>query len=524
VIVRKCSRAAEPSAISQRGLVATFASTLTLCAVLSACSESARDPLAPEAPDPLGAAGTAAIEPPPSAAPVRPAFCDRGGNDGVRDVFCGSAPASIRSLHELQTLLDVEPAPADMQPNIANPYGVKFSIVVGHSTALSGHYVSPINPRALVIGKETVTAFTRGVQHVELASRDRNRTDGSYLFYLVSFKQACNATAAGCSNADLFTPRIESDWTQFEIQDDEELKNTTSDCRQCHQRASNVGVLLMRELRSPWAHWFETVPMGDTGLQLPGARGFDLMRDYLAAKGDELYGHVAVHAIPPTSALVLQSVVANVQPLLFDSRTIEDERWPYGPEGYAAVPNPSPTWQTAYDAFKRGEQLALPYFEQRATDPDKQARLTEAYVKYRSGELSVDELPNLAEIFPDDPHVRAQIGLQTEPDATAPEALIQACGSCHNDVLDQSISRARFNIDLSKLEAGELEIAIDRIRRPSSMRGAMPPPEGRQLDAESRARLLSYLEQYARERSREPMLEHAAKVGMTGGASSAFIR
>jgi cytochrome c553 len=440
----------------------------------------------------------------------------------VRDAFCGSALPPIQSLQALQALLDVEPAPADMQPNILDPFDVKFVIAAGHSTALSGHLVSPINPRVLVLGKQTVTAFQRGAQQIEIASRARGRTDASYYFYFVRFKQACNAKPAGCSNADLFTPRLESDWTEIDIQDEEELKNTPSDCRQCHQRARETGILLMRELQSPWAHWFETIPTTDTGLQLPGARGADLMRDYMRAKGEELYGNAAVHAIPPTSALVLQSVVSTIQPLVFDSRKIEDERWPYGPEGYPEVPNPSPTWQSAYDAFKRGEQLALPYFDMRATDPDKHARLTDAYARYRAGELSADELPNLSDIFSDDPYVRAQLGLQTEPDATAPEALIQACGSCHNDVLDQSISRARFNIDLSKLEAAELEVALERIRRPTSMPGAMPPPESRQLDPATRARLISYLESYGRSRIQEPLLEHAAKVGMTGGSIAPY--
>jgi cytochrome c553 len=502
-----------------RRLVPGFA--LASCA-LFACNDGGTLGAAPAA-APRGTAGMTAAElPPPPAASARPAFCDRPGDDAVRDKFCAGSVSPIGSLRELQTLLDVEPAPADMQPNITDPFNVKFVIALGHSTALSGHFVSPINPRVLVLGKETVTAFQRGVQHVELASLDRSRTDRSYIFYLVSFEQACTANAAGCSNADLFTPRLESDWTALEIHDEEELKNTTSDCRQCHRRSGDSGVLLMRELRSPWAHWFETIPTTDTGLQLPGARGSDLMKDYIRAKGEESYGGAAVHAIPPTSALVLQSSVSIIQPLLFDSRAIEDERWPYGPEGYPRVPNPSPTWQNAYAAFKRGEQLALPYFDQRATDPDKQAQLTEAYAKYRAGELRADELPDLADIFPDDPYVRAQIGLQTEPGASAPEALIQACGSCHNDVLDQSISRARFNIDLSKLEPAELEIALDRLRRPTRMRGAMPPPEGRQLDPEARARLITYLEQAGRSRDSEPMLEHAAKVGMTGGASTGY--
>ena len=38
--------------------------------------------------------------------------------------------------------------------------------------------------------------------------------------YLVTFEQACNATPDGCTPGDLYTPRIESDWTRVRIQDD----------------------------------------------------------------------------------------------------------------------------------------------------------------------------------------------------------------------------------------------------------------------------------------------------------------
>jgi len=483
---------------------------------LAACRESSAEPSSPTSPS-LGAAGAIA-DLPPTAAPVRPTFCDRAGDDAIRDAFCSGALAPVRSLRALQALLDIEPAPPDTQPNIGDPYRIKFVAVLGHSTSLSGRFVSPINPRVIVLGKDTVSAFQRGVHHVELASRDRTRTDGSYNFYLVRFERACSTVEGGCTNADLFTPRLESDWVGLEIRDEHELENTPSDCRQCHRRSRDAGILLMRELRQPWTHFFEAYPAADVGALLPGVRGKDLTLDYLRAKDDELYGNAALHSLPVTSAFILQSVVAPAQPLLFDSRAIEEERWPYRAEGYAAEPKPTTWWNDAYAAFKRGEQLALPYYDQRASDPGKQARLTEAYVQFRSGALSADELPDFADIFPDDPHVRAQIGLQTEPDATPPEALIQACGSCHNDVLDQTLSRARFNIDLSKLGTAELANAVERLGRPSSASGAMPPPDARQLDPETRARLIEYLEQYPRTRTPEPMLEHAAKVGMMGGA------
>jgi hypothetical protein len=209
---------------------------------------------------------------------------------------------------------------------------------------------------------------------------------------------------------------------------------------------------------------------------------------------------------------VLEGIAGAEQPLVFDAPQIQDERWPEGPDGYASEPLGSPTWENAYAAFKRGEQLALPYLETRATDADKQAALTAAYAQYRAGELSADDLPDLADIFPDDPLTRARIGLQTEPNASPADALIQACGSCHNDVLDQTLTRARFNIAVSRLDRTALDLAIERIQLPRTAPGAMPPPEARQLDPESRERLIDYLTQDVP--ARDEVLERAAKLGM----------
>ena len=127
----------------------------------------------------------------------------------------------------------------------------------------------------------------------------------------------------------------------------------------------------MRELNSPWTHFFERGLGYDTGVRVPGVRGSDLLADFEAAHGDAPYGNAAITAMPRSTSLLLQTIVGQFQPLLFDSHAIEQERWPYGPDGYSDQPQPSSTWNAAFEAFKRGEQLALPYFEPRATDPDK---------------------------------------------------------------------------------------------------------------------------------------------------------
>jgi hypothetical protein len=464
-----------------------------------------------------GGLDAAELEPEPTA---RPAFCDRPGADPVRTAFCDGERPSIHSLQDLMTLVDANVSTTaedlDAGRGPATPLGtIRYVALLGHSTALSGHQVSPINPRAIVLGKRVLLAYQRGTQQVELASYTQ---DGTGLhFYLVRFEQACNARPRGCTPGDLYTPRIESNWTRLTITDEEELKNTSLDCRQCHQRGLERGTLLMRELESPWTHFF-LPPF--TKVTVPGVNGTELTRDYLAAKGDEAYGGFAVGHVSLAAAAVLQTMAGPTQPLLFNAPQILAERYPDGGDGSAEEAQPSPTWEGAYEAFKRGEQLALPYVETRATDPEKQLRLTEAYQRYQSGEIRADELPDLADIFPDDPQVRARIGLQTEPDATPVETLIQGCGSCHNDVLDQTISRARFNIDLSRLDRAEIDVALERVKRPRGAPGAMPPGEARQLDPGARDRLIEFLRSDPSVREPNPQLVHASSLGMKGGGGT----
>lgn len=460
----------------------------------------------------------AAAERDASVSPVaRPALCERAGDDRVRDVFCADEPPVIGSLEDLLALLDLTPnndLAADGSSDAASGIDPSVDVtVLGHSTALSGRLVSPLNPRLILLGGDVFATFQRGVQQVELATRDRG--NGQLVLYLLTFEQACNQE--GCSAGALYTPAVERDWRHIQLEDDEQLKNTPSDCRQCHQRGSDTAQLLMRELESPWTHFFFPAAIQSSH---PSENGSALMLDYVAAKGDERYGGLDLSKISPLGAFNMQSIVGAAQPVLFDAPRIENERWPWTMEsGYATTAQDSATWEAGYEAFKRGEQLALPYVELRATDPDKQAELAQAYQRFRDGELAADALPDLGDIFPDDARVRARIGLETEPDATPEEALIQACGPCHNDVLDQSISRARFNIALGRLSRAQIELAIARIELPASTAGVMPPPEARQLAPEARRKLLEYLRGDLDPEVIDPMLERAAMLGMTGGSA-----
>jgi hypothetical protein len=478
---------------------------------MAACDEPA--PLHPRAPP------DASVD----AAIPRPDFCERN-QDAVRDLFCEGPRPEITSLAQLQALLNSQPggpSHEELTNGSENVY-YRLPVLLAHSTALSGHLVSPINPRAFVVGPGIAVAFQRGVQRVELASIAADR--GSFNLYLLTFRRACGDQTSGCTPVELYTPRVESDWTSYAVQDAEEIEDTALDCKQCHQRGRDKPTLLMRELERPWTHFLDPMSnapsvVGASATELPPeAQANDLLDDYLAAKGDETYANIDVGSLPHATAFVLQSAVGADQPLIFDTVKILQERFPLRDGKFPSAAQPSPTWERAYEAFKRGEQLALPYLEPRATDAGKQARLSEAYREWRAGELSDDDFPDLSDIYPDDPGLRARMGLQTEPGASAQEALIQACGPCHNDVLDQRLSRARFNVDVSRLDAGELDRAIDRIQRERGAAGAMPPPEARQLGDDALQRVLDYLRGAARAGAPDPQLVHAAEMGMAGNA------
>jgi len=438
----------------------------------------------------------------------------------VRDIFCAVDPPRIRSLLDLQLQLGLfidesELSPIDQPPvvSLLEDSPEQALVMLNSSTALSGRTVSTINPRAILIGETATLAFNRGVQQVELLSRDRNERNLN--FYLLRFEQACNTKPQGCSPGDLYTPRVESDWTNVRVDEDEDIKNTPSDCRQCHQRGREHAIMLMRELDGPWTHFFSCGDEAGQSEDIPEANGVDVLRAYFLAKGDEPYGNIPSAAIRTTFGFTLQITVNLPQPLEFDSNAILNERWPWHPErGYATEPLPSKTWYGQYAAFKRGENLAPPYFDSFPSDAGKLAHLTDVYSAFRAGEIHADELPDLADIYSDDQQTRAELGFQTEPDATPVEVLIQACGSCHNDVLDQTISRAAFNIDLARMDRAMLDRAIARIGLPLEATHHMPPREFRQLDPAGQQALIEYLGGETRAAEDDAMLQRAAQLGM----------
>ena len=489
------------------------------------CQSAPTEPL----PVPGTDAATATAEPPligvprlqPTASGL-PSFCARQGrSDDVREIFCRADAPRIESLLDLQQALGILGTPStptgqEAMGRGALDYGAV--VLLSHSTALSGDVVSQLNPRAIMANRRDFLAFSRGVQQVELIALDSDPEANRFNFYLLRFEQACNGAAHGCSPHDLYTARIETDWTLTTLEDDEDLKNTPDDCRQCHQRGSDRTYLLMRELQGPWTHFFG--PEQEESYGVPEPSGTALLRDYLQAKGDEPYANVSSEGLRSTVGFNLQRLVHQDQPLLFDGSAILNERWPWRDGRFADQPERSATWDAGYAAFKRGEQLSLPYFAPRATDPDKLLQLTAAYQRYRAGELDPADFPDLSDVFPDDPVQRAEIGLSTDPTSSPAEVLIQACAQCHNDALDQSLSRARFSVALGRMSRAERELAIARLKLPRTAPGAMPPRGRRQVLPEQTEALIEYLQREQRPSEDDALLEHAAMRGMIGGGRS----
>ena len=225
----------------------------------------------------------------------------------MREVFCTDEPPRVRSL-------------ADLQSSLGLSDSAEY-VFLAHSTALSGQLVSPINPRMFALSHEVQLAFNRGVQQVELATRDR--ASQRIKLYLVQFEQACNA-ADGCGPGALYTEGVERDWTHVTLQDDEDLKNTATDCRQCHQRGLSEPILLMRELEGPWTHFYGPEMSDSAGFPEPA--GSDLFQDYVQAKGDEAYGGVPPARMRASSGFTLQAAVSSTQPVIFEGAVIANER------------------------------------------------------------------------------------------------------------------------------------------------------------------------------------------------------
>ena len=346
-------------------------------------------------------------------------------------------------------------------------------------------------------------AFQRGVQQVELVTaRDRSALNCSWS---LSSRRATSARAvcpAICTRrASSRTGASRSTTTRSS----RTRRSTVASATSARARADAADA----RAAEPVDALLRASPRG-RALRLPGVRGTDLVDDYLRAKGDESYGGIdnAILRRPwrhPAEAGAAQAAA------LFDAPEIEEERWPsarrWATRRSRAEPDLGGRLRSVQARRAAGAAVL-----RAARDRPAQAGEADRGLRVSRGRLGADDLPDLSDIFPDDPRVRARIGLQTEPDATPAEPLIQACGSCHNDVLDQTISRARFNIDLARLDRAELDLAIERIElRPTAGAPCHHPTRGSSI---ARTRAAAHLP--ARNRAFGRRRRHARPRGESG--------
>lgn len=432
--------------------------------------------------------------------------CARAGENSVREALCGGMPAPT-SLAELQARMGLG------SDGIGNVNMVKSGEMNGisltaHSTALGKRSVSAINPRLIAVHvgftpsttigaprdlrtRMLAVAFTRGEQLVEMVATDRAELS----FYVLGFRQACNEQPGGCTPGDLLTDAIETNWTEVSLYDEQDLANTVLDCATCHQPdgPSKPKLLRMQELDSPWTHWLSPNTEG----------GKALLEDYLAAHGDETYAGMRAEQIAkadPNSLATMVFLASSTQPNEFSSLLIEQEI----KESAAAaggnqpadnsVAGESATWSRAFAAANRGEAIAVPYSNVKVTDSDKLASMTAAYRAQRAGQLTAAQLPDIRDVFPEDPARQAELGFGTQPGLDGSAVLMAACAQCHNARLDQSLSRARFRADLEGMSRAEKDVAIARILLPPENPLAMPPAQLRTLTSEARERAIEVLQ------------------------------
>jgi len=429
--------------------------------------------------------------------------CARKSHDAVAAHFCAASPPRVTNILELEHAVGLFDGPSPPQ----------FALT-GHSTSLVIREVSSINPRAILFtapSQQPTTqandgtfvadpgfvtmGFVRGSQLVELAAHDAQSNE--LRFYLVRFLQDCNASSSGCSPGDLLTPAVEKEWRSVTLYEDEDLKNTVFDCRHCHQpNGPSTGKMLrMQERRAPWTHWFRN------NANEPG--GVTLVDDFQAAHGkSEDYAGIPANLLdtPRSDPLVLEALVDNnsvsPQPNEFNTAKIEQQvRQSNAAEPEQNMPmGQSQTWQQIYDYASAGNAIPVPYHDVKVTDPSKLASLSASYRAFVDGTLPADQLPDIRDVLLDG--ALADMGLVPRPGSDGLGILQQMCQRCHNSSLDQTISRANFNVEnFAAMSRGQKDAAIARLTASASSPLLMPPARFGSLRPQDVQTVVDFLKQ-----------------------------
>lgn len=411
-------------------------------------------------------------------------LCSRRSNDRVRKIFCANPRPSLTNLTSLLEILGI---------GFSKPH-TNFAIT-SQSTSLVTKEVSQINPRAIIftapVNDFVALGFARGEKFAEIIANDPDNATAPK-FYLIKYKQACDLTNS-CTNFDNLSPKVEKNWIDYTIYEDEDLKNTILDCRQCHQPNGLQARKFMRmqEVEKPWTHWMEgNLESGQT-----------LIDDFRKAHGaTEEYAGIPnalfEQANPPalqTLLMLRKDEMFQLNP--FDSVKIEAEVKASSPRQPVdnTFPGKSATWDVIYKNFVDGKAIAVPYHDVKATDPVKLEQMSTYYRDAMAGRIDPKTMPDIRHVFPDNPTLLAEMGFRVKPGLSAQGILMNACAQCHNSKLDSSISRARFNVDLTKMSREAKNIAIKRLQAPDDSVLKMPPRRLRSLSQEETKLLIELL-------------------------------
>lgn len=437
-------------------------------------------------------------------------LCARGHADPVATALCaGDDPPTINSITELLEFVGLGFEPGNLSNGENGNPGFTF---VYHSTAVSTRFVNPINPRSIVFTGPVggivfppsgvpnpdlvMSGFTRGEPFVELVANDP--VDDELRFYLFRFQLPCEDNPAGCTNAELLTPAVESGFSDWSLYDDGDINNTVVDCLQCHQPGgpNTPKQLRMQEFEEGWTHWFYP--------NRPENRR--AMESFVEAHEGEGYGGIPAELL--TYPLLLENGEGSARPVpfflalvnegfdqqhnAFVSRDIRTDRDNAGCQCFNCPNEPaldatdscSPTWDAIYDAAVRGEAIAVPYFDGRITDPAKLTDATGAYRSIMDGIMPADQMPDLRDIIHDE--ALPYLSYRPAPSLIGRQILQHMCQHCHNSSLDQTISRSEFNVELlDSLPQSIKDKAIQRLQRSDDDVFKMPPPRFHTLsDAE----------------------------------------
>ena len=402
---------------------------------------------------------------------------------------------SITSIRDLQDALGLTFGDRSSKGTNGSNKNPGFAFLA-NSSSLVARSVNAINPRAFIFSPPpgqpvaipgyVVMTYVRGEPFVEIAAQSPK--SGKLSLYLLKFDlNACEEEE--CKPKDLLTPAAESNWKSVTVYDDEDLKNSILDCRHCHQpdSPSQPLILRMQELQDPWTHWFRN--------DRPG--GLTLMQDYFRAHGtEEDYAGVPGILITKADGLALEDLVTGQgfgkQPNEFDTKAIEAEIKDSSDQ-QPEINTPkgkSETWQRAYDRAFAGEFIPVPYHDVKVTDPKKLQFATDEYKKFAAGQTN--DLIDIRRVFLDD--ALEDMTIVPKLGASGKEVLVQTCAQCHTPKLDQTISRAKFDVTkLDSMTRAEKDKTIERLKMGTANVLHMPPANMRYLPDDARQAAIDYL-------------------------------